>query len=471
MNLSGLPDLLLAWLKSQGAGQLQSDRQGQPSPFRPGAQYDAKVLDNLPGGRHLVQVAGQKMDMSLPGSARPGDTLKLTYLNGGPRPTFLLNQATAPPAPASTPSVSLSSTAQQVNALMRIANPTSTPAQAPARAGPPTPAAAQNSAGVNGTGGGVPGADLATRAGATRPAGQALGSGTLASPGELIKSGSPAAASPGRPAGNLEGMARPVQAVASGSSTAMVAGARPIAANVVMLQSYSATMPLSPGSAASPNTALVGQAVDGLRAAVPSSTTLTPNVLAGSPAPTHNLLPARLFQTLSESGLFYESHLARWVKGDMPFESILREPQAQIGREMQANARLPELGGMPDEAARLAGRQLHLLDGAPFLWQGMAWPGQWMEWLVEERPDGSGEGDGGEEGTSRWVTEIRLDLPAMGAVHAHIGINGERVGLRLIARDESVRSAMQAALSDLAKGLEASGLKPVSLIVDLPDEA
>ena len=438
MNLSALPELLLAWFKNQGAPQVGADRQGgTQTPFRPGAQYEGKVLDHLPGGRHLVQVAGQKMDMALPRNTQLGDSVRLTYLSGGPRPTFLLNQnAPAPASATSSQPVSLSSTAQQVNALMRLAAPHTTTAAAPASSNAPS-----------------------------SPRAEGGNSAAAASPRLANASNLPALAQAARTAGRLVVDTQATEAARASSSPSAVTTARPIAANVVMLQNYSAVQSPIPGGAVSPNTALVGQAVEGLRASVPSSTNLTPNVLAELPEPSRNLLPTRLHQTLSESGLFYESHLARWTKGELSFETLLREPQARLAREAVPNATVAELGGMPDEAARLAGKQLHLLEGAPFVWQGLAWPGQWMEWLVEERRGGDGEADG-EEDADHWRTELRLELPRLGSVHARIGLNGDRLNLSITTPEESVRDEMLRALPQLIKGLEAAGLRPGGMSVE-----
>jgi hypothetical protein len=485
MNLSSLPELLLAWMKNQGAGLLQADsKNAQASAFRIGAQYDGKVLDNLTNGRHLVQVAGQKLDMALPRNTQPGDTVRLTYLSGGARPTFLLNQTAPTPTTSAAQPVSLSSTAQQVNALMRLAGPAAATSVETTR---PLPPALANQA--------APAAGARLSHAANLPAlirapmaGQSAAPESLAKPaggantpsippssnpivsnaalGKLAGTSMPTPTSSSRPIARSEVMGK----LAGASGGALVSSARPIAANVVMLQSYSATTQFSPAGAISPNTALVGQVIDGLRAAIPSSTTLTPNVLAELSGPSRNLLPARLSQTLSESGLFYESHLARWVKGDLSFESILREPQARLGHENMVGAKVAELGGMPDEVARLAGKQLHLLEGAPFLWQGLAWPGQWMEWLVEERHGEGGEGESTDD-AAQWVTELRLDLPRMGGIHAHIGLKGDRLDMRLTTPDEAVRQEMLTALPMLAKGMEAAGLLPTSLSVDLPREA
>jgi flagellar hook-length control protein FliK len=123
---------------------------------------------------------------------------------------------------------------------------------------------------------------------------------------------------------------------------------------------------------------------------------------------------------------------------------------------------------MPEEAARLAGRQLQMLEGAPFLWQGLAWPGQTMEWLVREEAGGDGGGEAG-DASSEWVTELNLTLPRMGSVHAQLGLTGERLRLRLLAAEPTTREALNAALPLLAKGFEASGLQPVDMQVEARD--
>lgn len=404
MNLSALPELLLAWAKTQGAALLQGNKAEQASPFKVGAEYEGKVLDLLPSGRHLVQVAGQKLDMGLPRNTRTGDFVRLTFLNAGPRPTFLLhNQGPV----TSVQQVQISHTAQQVSALMRIAQAWGS------AAGQPAGQTAQVASQV-----------------------------TVASSATASQAASRTASPPGAP----------LQAVA----------ARPIVANVLILQGYSAAVPGAPTAVASPNTALLGQAVDASRAPAPASATLGPTVLAEPASPSPNLLPARLAQTLRESGLFYESHLARWSKGDYPFESILNEPQARLGRAAMPG--LAELAGMPEDAARMAARQLHMLEGGPFLWQGFAWPGQWMDWRVEARREGQAEGH--EDGEpSSWDTELRLTLPRMGPVDARLSLRGHDVSLRLRVKAPATARILTDALPVLQRGLESSGLRPVNLAV------
>lgn len=437
MNLSALPELLLAWVKAQGAALLQSGRADQAVPFKVGEEYQGKVLDLLPTGRHLVQVARQKLDMGLPGNTRAGDTVRLTFMNAGPRPTFLLQQEPVTPAR----NVQISHTAQQVNALMRLAQPATQSSMALS-----APTAAQMAA-------------------PSQTSRQIAGYGVSATAARVdavvTASGGPQVAA------NPAATSRPIQALPTGQAaqtTQTSASARPIVANVLMLQGYTASAPNAPMAVASANTALLGQAVDQLRAATASSATLRPTVLADPAAPSDNLLPARLAQTLRESGLFYEAHLARWTKGAYPFEAILNEPQARLARAGGPMTGLAELGGMPEEAARMAGRQLHMLEGGPFLWQGFAWPGQWMEWLVEERQSGQGDGQMG-QGGNPWHTELCLTLPRLGAVQARLSLQGRDINLHLLAAEPGTATAMREALPELQRGLDASGLRAVGLAV------
>lgn len=465
MNLSALPELLLAWAKTQGAALLQGGKAEQTSPFKVGAEYEGKVLDQLPSGRHLVQVAGQKLDMGLPRNTQTGDSVRLTFLNAGPRPTFLLNNQ-GPVSPAQ--QVQISNTAQQVSALMRIAQPVAqSSVQVAATAdGQPTGQTAQAAS--------QPGGPVAAQVARQISAAIALpvtvapakATGQAAVGGPATSQATSQAANPPSAAVRTTAAGQLMQALPSAQNqpTAQAAVARPIVANVVMLQSYSAAGPAVPTAVASANTALLGQAVDSLRAAVPGSTTLRPTVLADPASPSSSLLPTRLAQTLRESGLFYESHLARWTRGAYPFDSILNEPQARLGRAAMPMPGMAELAGMPEDAARMAGRQLHMLEGGPFLWQGFAWPGQWMDWLVEERHAGEGDGSGG-EAQNPWDTELRLTLPHMGSVHAQLSLRSHDVHLRLQVAEPATAKILTDALPELQRGLEASGLRPRSLAV------
>jgi len=476
MNLSALPELLLSWVKNQGVALLQGDK-AQTSPFQPGQQYEGKVVDNLASGRQLVKVGAQLLDMNLPAKTQPGDSVRLTFLNAGPRPTFLLNQAAITPVQQ----VQISNTAQQVNALLRLAQSpsASAPAAAASATAPATSAALAASAAKLTSMATPSAAPAATTSASAKVAAAAtanlplinaspegLSSKLTATAGALsvaVSTTVPAAVRGAAVTSETVKSGNPPLAAASSTATAApVAGvvSRPIVANVLMLQSFNSNLQPITATLTGPNTGLLGQAIDAPRASIAASTTLSPNTLVELLSPSRHMLPVRLSQTVSESGLFYESHLAKWSRGSLTLESILREPQARLGQENTLTLRLAELDGMPEAAARMAGRQLQMLEGAPFLWQGLAWPGQTMEWMVREEGGGEGQAEGGEV-AAEWSTELNLTLPGLGQVHAQLGLAGDQLHLRLRADTAETRDKLNVALPLLIKGLEANGLHAI----------
>lgn len=397
MNLSALPQLLASWLKTQGTELLQPGKGTPPADkdnFQPGASYQGKVLENLAGGRNLVQVGGQQLNMALPRGTQAGDSIRLTYLHSVPRPTFVMEQ----PAISAVQPVRLSQTAQQLTALAQLARPTAT-----AQSGPPptTPGAAQ----------------LAQS--------EALGQRAILS--------------------NTAPLANPPSLSGGGNLPAI-------------LHTTALT-----GAFASATALTGGTPVDAARAGLASGPS-TSNLAALQPgvADSQTALPQRLHQTLRESGLFYESHLARWTRGTFELADLRREPQARLAGGTHTLATAAGLSNMPIDAARLAGQQLLMLEGSPFLWQGFAWPGQWLEWQVREQ---AGDGAGPGEEAQPWVTELRLTLPRLGGVGAKLSLAGDRLSIGLSASEAGTREAMNAALPGLEQAMRAAGLKPAGLSV------
>nr|WP_299239764.1 flagellar hook-length control protein FliK [uncultured Halomonas sp.] len=68
------------------------------------------------------------------------------------------------------------------------------------------------------------------------------------------------------------------------------------------------------------------------------------------------VLASRLQGSIETSGLFYESHLRRWYRGEMPGTALLREPQmqAQSSNGVVANALMAK-PGQPEGAASAGG--------------------------------------------------------------------------------------------------------------------
>jgi hypothetical protein len=217
-----------------------------------------------------------------------------------------------------------------------------------------------------------------------------------------------------------------------------------------------------------------------------SATTLLPTpavLLQAAPDATAPLVAA-LKGAIDSSGLFYESHLGEWVEGTRPMETVLREPQARLAlapepsqptpqsprAEDPARASAPRPDGAPPAGATNAHKaepaaihaqalplvrgQLETLETGQLLWAGQAWPGQPLEWQLQEVRD---EGRSPSE-PAPWSTRLRLTLPRLGAVTADLQLSGNGLRLKLAAAEPSARVELEAARQALSESLTAAGL-------------
>lgn len=462
MNIGALPELILSWFKSQGADQLQAGKDLALNQLKPGTQYEGKVLDSLPNGRNLVQVGNQAMDMALPQQARAGDVVRLTFLNAAPRPTFILNSSPV----ANAQPVNVSSAAQQINALVRYVPVTASASvpRASATVSVSAQAVVQTAASMPTVAASQPGqATVAQVAVARLAPGQVPSASAATGPAPAAQTLSPQAAA-ASPSG-----VQVAAASQSGAQAAAMSG-RPIVANPAVLLALAPVTsgPISalPGPAI-PAMTLAGEAVDGMRAALGSQSSLVTaqGVVAEKTAMSY-VLPMRLQQTVKESGLFYESHLGKWVRGEMALENIQREPQARLLQAPGPRLDLPDLEGMPEQAARLASRQLHMLEGGPFLWQGQVWPGQVAEWQVQERERERAED---EAAGQKWHSQLRLSLPRLGEIAAELDVGALGLRIRLRPGAPETLAEINAAMPELVQRLRAAELNLSSVLAELAD--
>lgn len=124
----------------------------------------------------------------------------------------------------------------------------------------------------------------------------------------------------------------------------------------------------------------------------------------------------------------------------------------------------PADGGGPGRQAPPAGveaqtiplikEQLATLTTGVFTWFGQAWPGQDMEWKVEER-----EAEGGNRGERSWLTEVAVELPSLGAVRATLRSGKEGIAVTLTADDGQTAEILAARLDGLEERFGAAGLR------------
>jgi hypothetical protein len=210
-------------------------------------------------------------------------------------------------------------------------------------------------------------------------------------------------------------------------------------------------------------------------------------LVALPPADDASVLAPPLRQAIERSGLFYESHLADWVAGKRPTEAIRTEPQATLPPDdrdagvpttrstdgavtaTQAVDDASHLGAMTPQVAHLVDRQLQTLAGQPVTWSGWAWPGQWLDWTIEEdRSDDPGQ-EGGSEADGAWTSKLRLTLPALGVVELRVGLRDDRLAVRVVS-DADATDAFRQGAEALRAALAVRGLTLAGLQVNADDD-
>lgn len=208
----------------------------------------------------------------------------------------------------------------------------------------------------------------------------------------------------------------------------------------------------------------------------------TPHPLAEETPPLPALVAIRLQTAIARSGLFYESHLAGWVRGERPLASVRQEPQAQHVATV-----LPPLPGYADDTA-LAGKppvgaadgepvlapelrplvaqQLQLLETPALAWRGEVWPGQTMEWQIT-RHDDAPPRPADAAAPARLSTRMRLELPNLGPVTIFLDMDaGTRFAIRVVPDDAAAANRLRAGQDDIAGRLAGAGCTLTALQVD-----
>lgn len=243
-----------------------------------------------------------------------------------------------------------------------------------------------------------------------------------------------------------------------------------------------------------------------LTAATPvvSQPTISPNELA-----------AALKTSLTQSGLFYEAHLSQWIQGQRTLASIQQEPQASQTQQLVAQSNLPAsnsantqqltqnssftlatgstsnsqpaLANLSTSASantpintpanasanisandiqnsntnpvltQLVQHQLQTLENGQILWQGQVWPGQTMQWQIENDQSPSPQGSAQE--STGWKSQMLLDMPALGQMNIQIGIVGKQVRIAIHTDSSQTCATLSSQQTTLLTQLNTVGLK------------
>lgn len=236
-------------------------------------------------------------------------------------------------------------------------------------------------------------------------------------------------------------------------------------------------------------------------------------------APDTKQLAGDLRTTLSNSGLFYESHQAQWVRGERSTAQLLVEPQnvltgrtppqtgegkaapsapaataaqqavlAKAGAEQQGTQAAQATGketepvmlkadtpppalhrpaqdsgqNIARELMPLVQQQLHALETHQLTWIGQVWPEQEMRWTVQ----GDAEHRRSREEGRQWSTDMELSLPRLGGVQARFVLGREGLQLTLRPTTDETANLFQQALPNLRDALSAANIPLVQAKVE-----
>lgn len=241
----------------------------------------------------------------------------------------------------------------------------------------------------------------------------------------------------------------------------------------------------------SPTGRLIGQLIgnkenEGQRAA-PAPLNGSQPLVTDMPKTGAELAPV-LKQALTQSGMFYEAHQARWVAGQIPTETLKLEPQGKLSSTAQPlnaaaatevqNAAAPNTANpmntsgtvsntpeartvgshVPEGVASLVRQQLDGLATNNFTWQGQIWPDQQMQWEIADAPDRQGAGELGAE--REWQSRLKLSLPSLGSLDVTLRLQpGGKVALAVNADSDGTEDRLRGNIERLQQQLSSAGLE------------
>ena len=251
---------------------------------------------------------------------------------------------------------------------------------------------------------------------------------------------------------------------------------------------------------------LIGQLIgnkenDGQRAA-PAPLNGSKPLVIDMPETGAELAPV-LKQALTQSGMFYEAHQARWVAGEIPTAALKQEPQGKlpVPQPPQAQPPSPTIAGTPETEgktaapattpgpsnstasavvtnnapeARPAGSPIpegvtslvrQQLDGLAtnnFSWQGQIWPGQQMQWEIADNLERQASGELASE--RDWQSRLKLSLPSLGALDVTLRLQpGGKIALVVNADSDGSEDRLRANIERLQTQFASAGLELVQI--------
>lgn len=198
--------------------------------------------------------------------------------------------------------------------------------------------------------------------------------------------------------------------------------------------------------------------------------------ITATPGMPPDQLAGALDEAVSKSGLFYESHVAEWSRGQRSMAQLAQEPLMQQMQQLQrAGAEIEAVRRQMSPAepaiAQTIDLQLQVQEQQRVVWQGQVWPGQDMRWEIERRQDDKPAApEAGDEAAS-WHSQLTLRFAALGDIGARLVLSGGQVLLRLDAASDEVAALLRARSGELEAALAAHGSAASVSVASTADSA
>lgn len=153
-------------------------------------------------------------------------------------------------------------------------------------------------------------------------------------------------------------------------------------------------------------------------------------------------LVSRLQQLVKNSGIFYESAVARWAADKLPFSEVRQQPQ-NLGT---GAAYAPKI-------QQILGQQLDLLQTGVLRMEFELWPQAVLQWLVQPdvHPlvqrwrDEQRRKQGEPPEPPAWQSELKLTVPGLGELRAQMHLREQQLNMQLQCAESWVEPIQQAA--------------------------
>lgn len=166
--------------------------------------------------------------------------------------------------------------------------------------------------------------------------------------------------------------------------------------------------------------------------------------ITSSPTNAIPILAQDLQRAITQTGLFYESHIASNIEGKHHIADLMQEPQNQN----------------PKMAQQIVTQQLNLLDNQKLVWHGEVWPQQTMQWEIERKQQNI-ESDAHHKSIEKEEesihSKISLQLPKLGNISAELHLHHGKMRIQLITDDLKTSGTLKANTTTLIEAIESTG--------------